>query len=638
MHNSRILIVFLWTASSFLVAQSIPDSTAKDPKSDDSLRQHYSAAQNAQAAGNSGQAAVEYKAFLAELLQHLANRRAQSGDVSKAEGFLKQALPLQPHDVSLRLDYAEACRALGDLENAQGAAETAVREEPRNARAHFVLGRILLRRNENERATQQLELAVAGDSTFEHGYWLGVAYLRRKTPDRAATIFSEMLTGLGDTPAIHMEFGRAYAEAGYPEQAILEFKKTLALDDKFPGAHYSLGAANLVGLADAAFPEAAEEFRKELKNHPNDVLSLYQLGYIALSQHQLKEAEQYLSRTATLDPRNPDVYLSLGQVYAETERRTEAETALRKSIALTQDFSRNHYQVQRAHYLLGRLLLQTGRLKEAKDELQVADELLKQSVAANQGQNVPSQGIPGKDPQLHSEQEQSGASVLTSAPTGTSSVDGNPDAGKMQKDPDPEAVRQIETYERKVSPAIADSYNNLAVILARDDQFSEAVSFFQLAASWNPNLEAIDYNLGRAALAANQYDQAIVPLTRYLRSHPDDSSIRSALGAALFDLKRYPETVAILKSLESELVASPQVDYIYSAALIKTGATNAGVARLQNLENVMPKFVDLHVALADGYASVGDHSNAIRELRLALALNPADADAQRWLASESAAR
>ena len=180
----------------------------------------------------------------------------------------------------------------------------------------------------------QAQICLLYTSTFEHGYGLATAYLKFKAPDRAATVFKEMLAGFGDTAAIRLEFGRAFAEAGYPEQAIQEFKKALALDEKFPGAHYSLGAAYLVGLADAAFPEAAEEFRKELANHPNDVLSLYQLGYIAASQHQIKEAENYLGRAATLDPANPDVYLSLGQAYAEAERRTEAEAALRKSCLL----------------------------------------------------------------------------------------------------------------------------------------------------------------------------------------------------------------------------------------------------------------------------------------------------------------
>jgi len=595
---------------SLLVAQVAGSASSND----DSLRQHYSAAENAQAASNLDQAEVEYKAFLAEILHRLADRRAQAGDFDKAAEFFGQALPLAPHDSGLHLDYAEACRSAGDLDDAQAAATSVLKTDPQNARAHFVLGRILLRRNENERATDHLEIAATREPTFEHGYLLGIAYLKRKSPDRATAVFAEMLAGLGDTPAIHMEFGRAYAEAGYPEQGIEEFKKTLAKDDKFPGAHYSLGAAYLVGLADAAFPEAAEEFRKELKNRPDDVLSLYQLGYIAVSQHQLKEAEEYLGRAAALDPANPDVYLSLGQVYAETERRPEAEADLRKSIDLTKEVSHNHYQVQRAHYLLGRLLLQTGHPEEAKQELQIADQLLKQSVATNQGQDErgPAQSRPPGD---------TGANARVTTAHAAS---------------DPATAKQIEAYEKKVGPAIADSYNNLGAILATNNRFAEALTFFQLVAVWNPSLEGIDYNWGKAALAAEQYDQAIAPLTRHLQSHPEDAAMRAALGSCLFKLKRYGESAAILKPIEIEINANPQLDYVYSVSLVKSGAIAAGMPRLQSMETAMPQLFDIHMALADAYSLQGDHQNAARELGIAVKLNPSDLDAQRKLASESA--
>jgi tetratricopeptide (TPR) repeat protein len=597
-----------------MVAADAPRSMAQvTPTNDDSLRQHYSAAENAQAASNLDQAEVEYKAFLAEILHRLADRRAQAGDFDKAAEFFGQALPLAPGDSGLHLDYAEVLRSAGDLDGAQAAAVAVLKTEPQNARAHFVLGRILLRRNENERATDQLEIAVTREPTFEHGYLLGIAYLKRKSPDRATTVFAEMLAGLGDTPAIHMEFGRAFAEAGYPEQGITEFKKTLAKDDKFPGAHYSLGAAYLVGLADAAFPEAAEEFRKELKNHPDDVLSLYQLGYIAVSQHQLKDAEGYLGRAAVLDPTNPDVYLSLGQVYAETERRPEADAALRKSIDLTKDVSHNHYQVQRAHYLLGRLLLQTGHPEEAKQELQVADQLLKQSVASNQGQGEQAQSRPAGDAGAN-------ARVVTAHEASY-----------------PETVKKIEAYEKKVGPAIADSYNNLGAILATNNRFADALTFFELAAAWNPSLEGLDYNWGKAALAAEQYDQAVAPLTRHLQSHPDDADMRVALGSCLFKLTRYGESVAILKPMEMEIKANPQLDYVYSVALVKSGALTTGVTRLQSIESATPQRFDIHMALADAYSMQGDHHNAARELAIAVKLNPSDADAQRKLASESAA-
>jgi len=593
----------------FSFVAAVAQTTQPASPDQDLLRQHYDAAQSAQSAGHLQQAALEYKAFLTEALHRLGDRRSRAGDFEKAAGFFQQALLLAPNESGLRLDYAESCRAAGDLVDAESAAQGVVQSDPKNARARFTLGQILLQRNDNQPASEQLEFAATLEPTFEHGYGLATAYLKFKAPDRAATVFKEMLAGFGDTAAIRLEFGRAFAEAGYPEQAIQEFKKALALDEKFPGAHYSLGAAYLVGLADAAFPEVAEEFRKELANHPNDVLSLYQLGYIAASQHQIKEAENYLGRAATLDPANPDVYLSLGQAYAEAERRTEAEAALRKSIELTKDVSRNHYQVQRAHYLLGRLLLQAGHQEEAKQELKLADQLLKQSVASNQGQtrSRPS-GSDGDTAQMHA----------------------------VRGPLDPETLKQVEAYETQIGPAIADGYNNLGAIMANGNEFSQAVTFFQQAATWNPSLEGIDYNWGKAAFAGNQYEQAIAPLTRHLQSHADDNPIRAALGASLFNVKRYNEAVQVLKPMENQVSSDPRLDYIYAESLVKGGELPAGISRLQALEQAMPKLFDVHMALGEAYSQQGDHSSAARELRTALELNPSDVNAQRELASESA--
>lgn len=586
-------------------------TTSLAPPDPNTLRQRYDAAQSAQSAGRLEQAAGEYRAFLAEALRRLADRRAQAADFSKASELFEQALPLAPRDSGLHLDYAEALRAAGNLVGAESVAESVVQADPANGRAHFVLGRILLRRKEYKKASEQLDLAAAQEPTFEHGFLLATAYLSLKAPDRAATVFAEMLAGFGDTAAIHMEFGRAFAEAGYPEQGILEFKKAIAKNDKFPGAHYSLGAAYLVGLADAAFPEAAEEFRKELERHPDDVLSLYQLGYIAVSQHELKEAEQYLGRAAVLDPANPDVHLSLGQAYAEADRPGEAEASLRKSIELTKDVSRNHYQVQRAHYLLGRLLMQTGRQEEAKGELKIADQLFKQSVASNQGQ-----------PEIR--------------PSSGGGDDVNMQARASEQQLDPATLKQVEAYEKQIGPAIADGYNNLGAIMAGGSQFAQAVKFFQQAAQWNPALEGIDYNWGKAAFAANQYEQAITLLTRHLQLHPDDNEIRSLLGSSLFNMKRYGEAAETLKPLAGQIEPDPGLDYIYSVSLVRSGAAGEGITRLLALAKASPKLFDVHMALGEAYSLQGDHANAAREFQIALDLNPSDADAKRQLTSESA--
>jgi len=579
-----------------------PQSAQKGP-----LQEHYDAAQNAQESGDLQRAAVEYKLFLADAMHRLAANRAAIGDFAKAAPLFEEALKLGPDDVDLRLDYAETCRRGNNLPKAKSLAQAAVEAAPKNSKARLVLGRALLQLKENEAAATELELAVAIEPNYANGYALANSYLLMKDQPHAARIFAEMLTGFGDSPEIHMDFGTAYAEAGYPEQAIQEFKKVIAENGKYPGAHYSLGAAYLVGLGDAANDEAVPEFREELKTNPDDFLSHSQLGTIALGQHKLQEAEEELTRAAALDPRNPDTFLSLGQLYVETNRPAEAEAALRKSISLTFDVTRNHYQIQRAHYLLARLLLLSGRQEEGKKEMQVSQELQKKSVLQNQGR-------PAARPNSQDTGPVPGEDALKSGPL------------------DPEGLKQAESFEQQVGPAIADSYNNLGAISAEGNNFAEAVYDFQNAFQWNPSLEGLDYNLGKAAFSANEYDQAVGPLARLLRTDSDNTWVRSALGVSLFMLQKYSDALQTLQPMQTQLEADPKLAYAYAVCLVKTGDYAGGVKRLKDLEARDPGNAPTHEALGEALAGLGDFAGAARELRAALKLDPADTSAKYNLA------
>ncbi len=593
------LAILLFGTGTMLSQESNPSSGASDP-----LQQHFKAARSAQAAGDLNRAHSEYVAFLSLALHRLGDHRANAGDFKRAVSLFEEALPLTPDDFSLRLDYAAACLRVGEQAKAKATAEKVLEDDPGNAQAHFLLGRIELRMDDAEAAKQHLETAVQLDPTYEHGYELAQAYLKLRDPDRAQVVFSEMEAGFGDTAPIHMEFGRAYAEAGYPERSVPEFKKAIAKDDRLAGVHYSLGAAYLLGLGDAAFPDAAAEFRIELKNHPDDLLSLFQLGSIALSQHNLEEAEQLLSHAAALDPTNPDSFLGLGQVYVEQNRQAEAEKAFRESIALTSEVSRNHYQVQRAHYQLGRLLSQIGRPEEARQELKVAEQLLKESVASNQG----------REPD--GSRSQSASSLLAeskSVPVRT---------------PNPEAIKEVEAFEEKVSPALADAYNSLGVIAVGEETVATAAVYFQRAATWNPSLEGIDFNLAKASFSAGLFAWAVPPLTRSLKEHPEDTWTRSALGSSLFRLERYREAVQVLHPLENEIERDPRLNYIYAVSLIRAGQLDAGMVRLQGLAKEMPRLADVHAALGEGFVAEGNQGLAAEEFRLAAELNPKDANAK----------
>jgi tetratricopeptide (TPR) repeat protein len=591
---SRVLCYATLLIPLFVVIVAYAQTALRSPHPN-SLQQHYDDAQKFQAAGDVDQAALEYKMFLAEVLRHVAASRASAGGPTMAVPLLEEAAALEPDDVDLRIEYVEACLAAGDLQKAQSLAEKTMESNPKNAKAYLVLGQALSKLGEHDAARKQLELAVSLDPSFPNGYALAIEYLKLKDTNQAAKLFDEMLAGFGDTAEIHFQFGTAYARNGYEEQAVSEFKRTLAKDNRFPGAHYSLGAAYLLGLGEVASQVAAvSEFREELKIQPNDPLSHWQLGHIALNEHRLEDAESELTRAAALDSQNPDIFLFLGQLYSEMNRASEAETALRKSIALTgTNVSQSHYQ---AHYLLGRLLLQSGHQVEGKQEMEISDRLLKQSVAVNQRK-----------------------------PAGSSEAQNSPL-------PDPEVRKDIESVEKQIGPAIADSYNNLGVIAANHNDFTLALHYFQKAADWNPSLEGLDYNWGKAAFQAEQYQQAVAPLQRHLKTHPDDAWIRAALGTTFFQLKNYDGSVQTFQPIETQISSIPRLSLTYAESLVKVGDFARGVDLLKKLEKTNPSVADIHLALGEAFTGQTEYGNAAEELRTALDLNPSNQNAKRLLA------
>jgi len=573
------------------------------------LQQRYDAAQQAQSSGDMARATEEYQRFLEGSLRWLAEGHLKIGDYAGAERLFEEALALGGTDANdeLRLKFAEAALEARDTAKARALAEAVLVNNPKSAEARLIAGEALLKSNENELARKQLEAAVALDPSYKDGLALATAYLALADTKDAETLFAEMAKGFGDKAAMHLDFGRAYGEAGYPDKAIVEFEKAIARDGTLPEAHYGLGASYMLSQGEVGYPRAIEEFNRELALHPNDYFSLAQLGNIALSQHRLEDAESYLKRAVSLDPRNPDNPLLLGQVYLQMKKLPEAEQAFRKAIELTTDPSRNHYQVQRAHYLLGRVLVQMGRADDAKQEMQISADLLKQNLQLDQAR-------------------------LKGAPMGESA--GAPPMSSQPKQVvfDAKAEQEMKALTSQVSGALADSYNNLGAIAAGNNEFATATGYFEKAARWNPSLDGLDYNWGRAAFSGKLYAQAIPPLKRYLAAHPEEQGARNVLGVSFFMQKDYAATVATLQPLEASLGNNPQLAYIYAQALVQTGDYAHGLVRLQALSKANPGVGEIHRSLGEAYAAQGEYQQATDELRSALQLNAEDKEAKDQLA------
>jgi len=603
------LSVILWLACSRCV--TLAQQSPADSDSADAMRAYYDAAERLLSTQDKEQAAFQFRLFLREALRRIAEDRSRIGEYAAAVPLFQRALELGPTDVAVRWGYADAALAARDyseakeLLNAPSAACAKVPAQSSCARVHLMLGRALFGMADYQPAKDQFEAAVAIDPTFETGYALGKAYLALSDRGQTARIFAEMVASFGDSAAIHLDFGRAYGEADFPEEAIQEFKAAMAEDDARPGVHYGLGAAYLMRSGDTGFVEAEAQFRKELTLHPDDPYSYSQLGYIAMSRHDLAEAERNLSRASKLDPRNPDNFLLLGEIYTHLDRLADAEAALRNAIVTTTDPSRNHYQVRGAHYQLGRLLIRRGEVDEGKKQLRIAEDLLIQNSLLDRV------NLAGKPIACYQFPQ-----AIASLPA------------------DPQAQAAVRDFERRVAPAIADSYNNLGAVAAGDHNYAEAVDDFAQAATWNPTLEGLDLNWGKAAFAMKQYRQATVCLGRYLESHPHAANVREPLGFSRFMLQDYAGAIAAMAPIAAELDATPLLDYAYAESLVMTGEYDDGVTRLQQLERPNPGLAMVHVALGKALLNHSAYTGAETELRTALALKPEDAEVSFLLAQD----
>lgn len=578
------------------------------------LQQYYNSAQRSQQSGNLEEAGRQYRAFLSEAQGQLAVGHSEAGDYLRAASLFDEALLLVPDSPLLRLAYAGAALKNGNLSRVETLSRAFFKDYPGDrkglAQAHQYLGRAYLKMNRDLDAKKELETALALDASFANGYDLAVVCLTLDDEKCAVQIFSELERSFGDTPEIHMAFGRAYGDSDFVPRAVEEFKKAIAEAPRLPTAHYSLAAALLASGEDESKVQAAEqELKKELVLSPHDYLTHAALGKLALVHHQYPEAEKYLKQSIALNPKNPDVFLYLGQVYFETGRISDAETALRQSIQLTTDPSRNRYQIQKTHFLLGRILKQEHRDEEARAEMQLSRDLVNKVLS----------------------QDKSKLAGLLETSALAKSVESRAESGSEfalnSQSADPAAVRELDAFEKQLAPVIADSYNNLGVIAATSSHYADALRSFEQAAEWNPSLEGVDLNWGRAAFMASQFPEAIGPLSRYLRQHPADSGVRVALAMSLFMNRNYQGCIATLQGFEEKTASIPQMQYIYAESLLKTGQVSQGKERLEALEKTSPEIAEVHRGMGEAFEILKENEAALKELRRAIELNASDPEA-----------
>jgi tetratricopeptide (TPR) repeat protein len=197
----------------------------------------------------------------------------------------------------------------------------------------------------------------------------------------------------------HVDRGEAYLKEEKFQEASLEFRNAIQIDDSFAAGHWGLSRA-YEGLK--RIPEAFDEARRAADLDPHHLDSRVKLGnyYLMFSPPQVNDAAQLanyvlqqnpnhieghilkasvlraqdrpreeilaeLNRAIEIDPKRIDSYISLSRFYIGAQMMPEAEATFKRAIAVNDGSSL-------AHSEYGQYLAQLKRTDQAEAELRRA--------------------------------------------------------------------------------------------------------------------------------------------------------------------------------------------------------------------------------------------------------------------------
>jgi len=192
----------------------------------------------------------------------------------------------------------------------------------------------------------------------------GEAYLKESKFQEAALEFRNAVQIDDKLAAAHWGLAQAYEGLQRVPEMLDELRKTITLDQKNLDARIKLG--NYYLAWSAGRPELiaeAERLANEiLERDPNHIEGHILMGGVLFSKNDKEKAFAELKRAIDIDPNRVESYLSMAKFYIVTNERDKAEDLYKKAISVNGNSPL-------AHTEYGRFLAQANRSAEAEAEL-----------------------------------------------------------------------------------------------------------------------------------------------------------------------------------------------------------------------------------------------------------------------------
>ncbi|HIE28661.1 TPA: tetratricopeptide repeat protein [Candidatus Poribacteria bacterium] len=469
--------------------------------------------------------------------------------------------------------------------------------------------------NENER--QEWLANVTPLSEADVYYYLSLTFFKRGLLDEAST---------------------------YCEKAILI--------EPFAEAYFQLG---LVSVRKKQLKEAEEAFRQALSQKPTMAQAHYQLALLYSKRKRVTEAkkemeifqklrretEQFQKQREAL-VRSVDkasAFANLGLLYLNEQKYEEAAREYQKALWHNPDFAEAYNGLGHAYAML-------GRFEEAIQAQQKAIELQPKMAEAYAGLGFTRM----KQAEL-SQSEEDYRLAMAAYRKATELKPDFPEALQnlgniaLKLSLFPEAERAFESLlslslkEKKDKDKLREGINLAQVHLAlgmvylRQENFPKAVSHYQKALNYDPDLVSAYYNMGFIATKVGRKALAIEFYNEVLKRQPDMTEAHYLLGKIYAEQKKYVQAEeSYQRAIEIEPTASyayERLAHLYGVTLTPTLSQEEREQRLDKAIQFAQKAVELQPdsaaylnTLSWLYYLRRDYAQAEQAIQKALSLQP----------------
>lgn len=264
----------------------------------------------------------------------------EKGTKFEARELLKGALEANPQSAAVHYLLALSFDDGKDFYRVEDHLREALRLDPKFFLARSFLGDVFSEKGDFERAVQeyQFSLALHPDDPVALNN-LGLAYMHLERYGTAIPYLEKALAVDPSNIQIRYNLAAVYRDRGMTEKAVENFKNLLAMRPDYPDAHNDLGD---IYRKQARERDAFGEYQAaiawceaKLLDNPEDPFVLTELAYAYNEIREHEKARGLIDQALRLAPRHQKAYLTLANIYKNSNRPADALEALNKAKQLS---------------------------------------------------------------------------------------------------------------------------------------------------------------------------------------------------------------------------------------------------------------------------------------------------------------